>query len=45
MDFEYRRKWDNHIIELKRVDTDELTGSEVIYWATHFPVSLANKLR
>lgn len=26
------------MIRIEKVDTDEETGSEVIYWATHFPV-------
>ena len=38
MDIQYRKKWDKYVIKLERVDRDEDTGSEVIYWATHFPV-------
>ena len=27
------------MIKIEKVDQDEETGSEVLYWATHFPVS------
>lgn len=38
VDLEYRKKWDSHVIKLEKVEEDEETGSEVIYWATHFPL-------
>lgn len=40
MDTEYRKKWDSLVIKLEVVDRDANTGSEVVHWATHFPVSL-----
>lgn len=39
LDLEYRKQWDNHVIRLEKIEEDSETGSEVIYWATHFPVS------
>lgn len=39
LDLEYRKKWDNHVIRLEKVEEDEETGSEVLYWATHFPLA------
>lgn len=39
LDTEYRKKWDSLVIKLEVVDRDTSTGSEVVHWATHFPVS------
>lgn len=39
LDTEYRKKWDSLVIKLEVVDRDACTGSEVVHWATHFPVS------
>lgn len=39
LDTEYRKKWDALVIKLEVVDRDTNTGSEVVHWATHFPVS------
>lgn len=39
LDTEYRKKWDSLVIKLEVVDRDSNTGSEVVHWATHFPVS------
>lgn len=39
VDIEYRKEWDSHVIKIEKVDEDKETGSEIIYWATHFPVS------
>lgn len=41
LDTEYRKKWDSLVIKLEVVDRDSNTGSEVVHWATHFPVSTA----
>ena len=41
MDLEYRKVWDNYVINLDVIDKDEETGSEVIHWVTHYPVSLS----
>lgn len=39
LDTEYRKKWDALVIKLEVVDRDPSTGSEIVHWATHFPVS------
>lgn len=39
LDTEYRKKWDALVIKLEVVDRDPNTGSEIVHWATHFPVS------
>lgn len=39
LDTEYRKKWDALVIRLEVVDRDPQTGSEIVHWATHFPVS------
>lgn len=39
LDTEYRKKWDSLVIKLEVVDRDVSTGTEVVHWATHFPVS------
>ncbi|XP_052520951.1 LOW QUALITY PROTEIN: stAR-related lipid transfer protein 7, mitochondrial, partial [Tympanuchus pallidicinctus] len=41
LDTEYRKKWDSLVIKLDVIERDAATGSEVIHWVTHFPVSLA----
>lgn len=41
LDTEYRKKWDSLVIKLEVVDRDVSTGSEVVHWATHFPVSFS----
>lgn len=38
VDIEYRKQWDSHVIKIEKVDQDDDTGSEVLYWATHFPL-------
>lgn len=38
VDIEYRKEWDSHVIKIEKVDEDKETGSEIIYWATHFPL-------
>lgn len=40
LDLEYRKKWDSHVVQLEKVEEDEETGTEVIYWATHFPLGM-----
>ncbi|NXD73007.1 STAR7 protein, partial [Eolophus roseicapillus] len=39
LDTEYRKKWDSLVIKLDVIERDLATGSEVIHWVTHFPVS------
>lgn len=43
LDTEYRKKWDALVIKLEVVERDVNTGSEVVHWATHFPVSCHRK--
>ncbi|XP_045189953.2 stAR-related lipid transfer protein 7, mitochondrial-like [Mercenaria mercenaria] len=38
LDLEYRKTWDSHVVRLEKIEEDEETGSEVIYWATQFPL-------
>lgn len=42
LDTEYRKKWDSLVIKLDVIERDAATGSEVIHWVTHFPVSSAS---
>lgn len=41
LDTEYRKKWDALVIKLEVVDRDPSTGSEIVHWATQFPVSFS----
>ena len=41
---EYRKEWDSHVIKIEKVDEDKETGSEIVYWATHFPVCCSNRI-
>ncbi|CAJ1070462.1 stAR-related lipid transfer protein 7%2C mitochondrial [Xyrichtys novacula] len=43
LDTEYRKKWDSLVIKLEVVDRDVNTGSEVVYWATHFPYPMYSR--
>uniref|UniRef100_A0A8C9SVF6 StAR-related lipid transfer protein 7, mitochondrial n=1 Tax=Scleropages formosus TaxID=113540 RepID=A0A8C9SVF6_SCLFO len=43
LDTEYRKKWDSLVIKLDVVDRDVSTGSEVVYWATHFPYPMYSR--
>jgi hypothetical protein len=38
MDLEYRKKWDANALELKVIEKDCVTGSEVVYWSHKYPV-------
>ena len=40
-DLDYRKVWDKHVIETGVVDQDNETGTEIVYWATHYPVSMS----
>lgn len=39
LDTEYRKKWDALVIKLEVIERDVVSGSEVLHWVTHFPVS------
>lgn len=38
LDLEYRKTWDSHVLRLEQIEQDEQTGTQVIYWATQFPL-------
>lgn len=40
LDTEYRKKWDALVIKLEVIERDVVSGSEVLHWVTHFPVSI-----
>ncbi|WAR21472.1 STAR7-like protein, partial [Mya arenaria] len=40
LDLDYRKQWDRHIVQLEKVAEDQETGSEIVYWATHFPLGI-----
>lgn len=40
LDTEYRKKWDALVIKLEVIERDVISGSEVLHWVTHFPVSI-----
>lgn len=40
LDTEYRKKWDALVIKLEVIERDVVSGSEVLHWVTHFPVSV-----
>jgi len=39
VDLEFRKQWDKLVITLDVVDRDELSGTEVVHWVMHYPVS------
>lgn len=39
VDLDYRKQWDSHVIKIEKVDEDKESGSELVYWATYFPLS------
>lgn len=43
VDNEYRIAWDQFVLKLDVVDSDPLSGSEVLHWVTKFPVSTVLK--
>ena len=44
VDNEYRIAWDQFVLRLDVIDSDPLSGSEVLHWVTKFPVSAALKM-
>ena len=44
VDNEYRIAWDQFLLRLDVVDSDPLSGSEVLHWVTKFPVSTVLKI-
>ncbi|XP_059497197.1 stAR-related lipid transfer protein 7, mitochondrial [Stegostoma tigrinum] len=43
LDTEYRKKWDELVIKLEVIEQDELSGSEIVHWVTHFPYPLYSR--
>ncbi|KAK3611018.1 hypothetical protein CHS0354_024338 [Potamilus streckersoni] len=43
VDLDYRKKWDQLVIQLNVVDKDEETGSEVIQWIIHYPYPMYSR--
>lgn len=39
VDNEYREVWDQFVLKLDVVDSDPVSGSEVLHWVQKFPVS------
>jgi len=39
VDLEFRKQWDKLVIKLDIVDRDESSGTEVVHWVMHYPVS------
>uniref|UniRef100_A0A914VWG0 Phosphatidylcholine transfer protein n=1 Tax=Plectus sambesii TaxID=2011161 RepID=A0A914VWG0_9BILA len=37
LDLDYRRQWDEQVITLDVIDSDDATGTEVVRWITHYP--------
>ena len=44
VDNEYRIAWDQFVLRLDVIDSDPLSGSEVLHWVTKFPVSTLLKI-
>lgn len=44
VDNEYRIAWDQFVLRLDVIDSDPLSGSEVLHWVTKFPVSTVSKI-
>ncbi|XP_058864428.1 stAR-related lipid transfer protein 7, mitochondrial-like [Acipenser ruthenus] len=43
LDTEYRKKWDSLVIKLEVFERDEVSGSEIIHWVTHFPYPMYSR--
>ncbi|XP_063788098.1 stAR-related lipid transfer protein 7, mitochondrial [Pseudophryne corroboree] len=43
LDTEYRKKWDALVIKLEVVERDDVSGSEVVHWVTHFPYPMYSR--
>lgn len=43
LDTENRTKWDTHAADLKVIDSEPATQSEVIYWETRWPTLFSNR--
>ncbi len=43
LDIEYRKQWDDTALQLKVVETDKESNSEVIYWEMKWPKMFSNR--
>uniref|UniRef100_A0A8D0GHH1 StAR-related lipid transfer protein 7, mitochondrial n=1 Tax=Sphenodon punctatus TaxID=8508 RepID=A0A8D0GHH1_SPHPU len=43
LDTEYRKKCDMLVIKLDVIERDQITGSEVVHWVTHFPYPMYSR--
>ncbi|NP_001279406.1 stAR-related lipid transfer protein 7, mitochondrial [Callorhinchus milii] len=43
LDTEYRKKWDELVIKLEVIEKDEVSGSEIVHWVTHFPYPMYSR--
>ena len=39
IDFDFRKSWDKLVVKLDVIDKDPVSGTEIVQWITHFPVS------
>jgi len=42
-DLDFRKAWDNLVVELDVVDRDSETGSEVVNWVTRYPFPMYSR--
>lgn len=42
-DLDFRKAWDNLVVELEVVDRDNETGSEVVHWVTRYPFPMYSR--
>ncbi|XP_073997113.1 stAR-related lipid transfer protein 7, mitochondrial-like isoform X2 [Rhodnius prolixus] len=43
LDVDNRTKWDHHVVQLKVIDSEPSTNSDVIYWETKWPKLFSNR--
>ncbi|XP_046659021.1 stAR-related lipid transfer protein 7, mitochondrial-like isoform X2 [Homalodisca vitripennis] len=43
VDLEYRQSWDTHAVDLRLIDSEPATNSDVIYWETKWPKLFSNR--
>jgi len=42
VDLDFRKQWDTLVITLDVVDKDVESGTEVVHWVMHYPVSISS---
>uniref|UniRef100_A0A224XNL8 Phosphatidylcholine transfer protein n=1 Tax=Panstrongylus lignarius TaxID=156445 RepID=A0A224XNL8_9HEMI len=43
LDIDNRTKWDQHVVQLKVIDSEPSTNSDIIYWETKWPKLFSNR--